>query len=68
MTQFRYTTFHYFFAMDLWNGNDEELEECIKELKERYNVDNLNDSCVKEVYNGNVAWNNKNEECVKCIR
>ena len=69
MSKWRYTTFHYFYSADLWlESNAETRGQAINYLQEKYEVDNLHNSCVKELYDGNIAWQNKNEECVQCIR
>jgi hypothetical protein len=68
MSIWRYTTFHYFFAMDLYFQPSTTLKEIIEYLKRQHDVVNLHNSCVKEIYNGRKSWNNKNEECVSCVK
>lgn len=63
----RYRTFHYFYSFDLWlESNASSIPEAIEYLQNKYQVDDLHDSCVAEIYTGQESWNNKNEICISC--
>jgi len=68
MSNWKYTTFHYFYAMELYLNPNTTRQQAIKYLQEQYKVDNLHNSCVKELYDGQKAWQNKNEECKQCTK